>query len=328
MAPTRISDIIVPEIFQPYMIQRTAEVSALWQSGIIVQNEELNGLATGGGSTVNMPFFQDLTGSSEVLSDTTPLSVNKIGASKDVAVINHRGKAWGSNDLAKAKAGADPMAAIGDLVATWWARDMQTTLINVLKGAFASTTMASEHVLNLSIADGAAASASNKISSNATVDALKKLGDALNAITAIAMHSDIYFELVKQDLIEFEQPSQQGTVIQRYKGRTVIVDDSMPKVAGGTSGFVYDTYLFGSGAIAYGEGTMDATEAVETDRDSLQGDSFLINRRQFIVHPQGVKWQGTAAGASPSNAEFATSGNWARVYDRKNVKLICLKTNG
>ncbi|HEY9659397.1 MAG TPA: major capsid protein, partial [Allocoleopsis sp.] len=304
MAVTRISDIIVPEIFAPYVIQRTADKSALWQSGLIVQNEETNRIANGGGTTANMPFFNDLTGTSEVLSETTPLSVNPIGASKDICVINHRGKAWGANDLAKAKSGDDPMGAIGELVSTWWARDMQTTLINILKGAFASTTMASEHVLNLSIADGNAATSANLISSDATINALAKLGDALDAISAIAMHSDIYYALLRQDVIDFEQPSQQGEIIQRYKGRTVIVDDALPKVAGATSGYVYSTYLFGAGAIGYGEGDpYDA--AVETDRDVLQGDSYLVNRRCFVMHPLGVKWQGTAAGASPSNAEFA-----------------------
>lgn len=328
MPKVRISDVIVPEVFQPYVIEKTAEKSVLWQSGLIEQNEEVNRLAGGGGTTVNMPFFQDLSGNSEVLSDSAALSVNGISTSKDVAVINYRGKAWGANDLAKAKSGDDPMAAIGDLVATWWARDMQATLIALLKGAFASTTMTSEHVLNLSIADGNNAAAGNLISSDATINALKKLGDALDAISAIAMHSDIYYALLKQDVIEFEQPSEQGMVIQRYKGRAVIVDDGLPKVAGGTSGFIYSTYLFGNGAIAYGEGEMAADEAVETDRDILAGDDYLTNRRHFIIHPQGVKWVGTATGASPSNAEFATGANWSRVYQKKNVHLIELKTNG
>ena len=36
--PTRIADIIVPEVFNPYVIQRTAELSSLVQSGIVVPN--------------------------------------------------------------------------------------------------------------------------------------------------------------------------------------------------------------------------------------------------------------------------------------------------
>ncbi|MBD2095893.1 hypothetical protein H6F90_12120 [Trichocoleus sp. FACHB-591] len=112
MASTKIADILVPEIWTPFMEERTREKSALFQSGIIRTSDELTNLAQGGGNTVNMPFFQDLNGDSEVLSDTNPLTVNKITTGKDVAVKHYRGKVWGSNDLAQALSGADPMAAI------------------------------------------------------------------------------------------------------------------------------------------------------------------------------------------------------------------------
>lgn len=48
---TKISDVIVPEVFNPYVIQRTMELSALYQCGIIANNPELDRLATAGGST-------------------------------------------------------------------------------------------------------------------------------------------------------------------------------------------------------------------------------------------------------------------------------------
>lgn len=328
MVVTRVSDLIVPEVFAPYVLERTTQLSALFQSNIIEANGELDAIATGGGSTANMPFFQDLSGSSEVLSQTTPLTPANITGSRDICAIHQRGKAWGANFLAKVKSGTDPMAQIGDLVADWWARDFQTTLISTLQGVFASTTMLAEHVLNLSIEAGAAATSDNLISSGATLNALKKLGDATNAITAMAMHSDIYYQLLNQDVIQFEQPSEQGIALPTYKGRRVIVDDGLPKVAGTTSGFKYDTYLFGAGAINYGEGQLDPMDAVETDRDSLQGDDFLVNRRRFVMHPVGVRWQGTPAGDSPTNAELSTAANWSRVYQKKSVRLILLRTNG
>jgi len=39
---TIISDVIVPEVFNPYVIQRTAELSAFYQSGIIARTPELD----------------------------------------------------------------------------------------------------------------------------------------------------------------------------------------------------------------------------------------------------------------------------------------------
>jgi len=35
MATTRLSDVIVPEVFYPYMIKRTKERGAIFQSGIL-----------------------------------------------------------------------------------------------------------------------------------------------------------------------------------------------------------------------------------------------------------------------------------------------------
>jgi len=61
---TRIADIIVPSVFNPYVIQRTAELSAFSQSGIITNSPELDRLAFAGGKFINMPYFNDLAFSS------------------------------------------------------------------------------------------------------------------------------------------------------------------------------------------------------------------------------------------------------------------------
>ena len=45
-----------------------------------------------------------------------------------------------ATSLSAALAGADPMKAIGDLVAQYWARDMQKELIAILAGVFGTTT--------------------------------------------------------------------------------------------------------------------------------------------------------------------------------------------
>ena len=48
-----------------------------------------------------------------------------IEAGHDVAAVLRRAKMWSATDLSAALSGADPMKAIGDLVAQFWARDMQ-----------------------------------------------------------------------------------------------------------------------------------------------------------------------------------------------------------
>lgn len=62
MPVTRIEDVIVPELWVPYVIKRTMELSELVKSGIITQNELLNQKAASGGVVVSMPFWNDLGG--------------------------------------------------------------------------------------------------------------------------------------------------------------------------------------------------------------------------------------------------------------------------
>lgn len=309
MAKTKIADVIVPEVFNPYVVQRTMELSALYNSGIIANNPELDRLASSGGTTINMPYWEDLTGEDEVLSDDGALTPAKITAGQDIAVLLMRGKAWSANDLAKALSGSDPMMAIGDLVADYRARRMQATLIKILTGAFAGTNMTGK-VSDISALTGDAA----KINGTTFLDALQKMGDAKDKLTGVIMHSATETQLRKNNLIQTELDSNNKPV-SLFMEKRVIVDDSCPVTDG-----AYTTYLFGQGAIGLGNGA--APVPTETDRDSLAGDDILINRWHNIIHPRGVKWIGTAAGASPTNAELATGTNWSRVYEDKAIRMV------
>ena len=302
MAAVKVSDVIVPEIFAPYVINRTVEKSALWQSGIISNIDEATLLNQNGGALINMPFWNDLNGDSEVLSDNSRLTVNNIKAGADVAILHARGKAWGANDLARALAGDDPMSAIADLVVNYWSREMQKITLATLKGVFGSATMAG-NLSDISKASGAAA----VIGGDKFIDASFKLGDEVNQLTAVAMHSATAAVLAKQGLIQTIRDADGVVLYQTYMDKRIIV---------------YTTYLFGAGALGYGE--VGAPVPVETDRDSLASEDILINRRHFILHPRGVKWKG-AAGIAPVNTGLATESNWERVYDPKQIRIVAFK---
>jgi hypothetical protein len=316
MAKTKIADVIVPEIFAAYVIQQTKELSNLIQCGIAVQNDHLDGLATQGGRLINMPFWAPITGADEVLSDSNPLTPDKITADQDVATLLIRGKAWSANELASALAGSSAMQAIGAQVARWWARQEQKVLISILNGIF-SGTLAATHVNDISAGTGAAA----VIGANTVLDTKQLLGDAADQFTALAMHSVVYTLLQKQNLITFI-PNARGEInIPTYLGYRIIVDDGCPVTAG-----VYSTYLFAAGSFGRGDGLPVDLTPVETDRDSLASDDILINRRAYVLHPFGVRWTDTACvGATPTNAELSAAANWSKVYENKAIGLAMLK---
>lgn len=317
MPITRIADVIQPEVFNPYMVQRTLELSALIQSGIVQNTPEFDQLASGPNTLVNMPFWNDLTGDSEIMADDGALTPGKIGSDKDVARKHGRARAWGANGLSALLSGDDPMRAIADLVADYWQRDMQKVLLATLAGVFAAPSMV-QNVHDISAETGDAA----LISGATFVDAAQKMGDAKERLTGVMMHSAVEAYLTKQDLIETIPESEGKPAIRTFLGKRVIVDDGMPFDTGTK---VATAYLFGEGAIALGNGSHPRIIPTEIDRDSLasSGEDYLISRRIFILHPRGVKWtEAEVANTFPTNTEIATGTNWARVYEPKAIRIV------
>src|ERR1035438_1121839 len=137
MAKTAIADVIIPSLFEKYVIERTATLSAFGASGIVESDPFFDALAAGGGNTVDMPFWQDVNPARQILADNAPLTVNKIGSSKDIARIQMDANAWSVNDLAQILSGDDPMGALVELVGDYWIRVDQGLIVSSLKGVFA-----------------------------------------------------------------------------------------------------------------------------------------------------------------------------------------------
>lgn len=324
---TTLQDVIVPELFNPYVVNRTMELSALFNSGIVTNNSEFDKLASQAAPTVNMPFFEDLTGESEQVIEGSDLTADKITSNKDVAAIIRRAKMWSATDLSAALAGSDPMKAIGDLVAGFWARDMQKELVAVLDGIFgtytpsggSATTPLASNILDISSKTGAAANWSG----SAFIDAEQLLGDAKAQLTGVVMHSATEAYLKKQNLIDTVQPSN-DVAFNVYQGKRVIVDDGCPAEKG-----VYTTYLFGDGAVALGNGNPEGFVPTEADRDKKKGSGvdYLINRRTFILHPRGIAFTNAnvAKTEGPSRAELKDASNWNPVYEQKQIRIVAFK---
>ena len=291
---TRLANVIQPEVFTPYVINRTMDLSALIQSSIMVNNSEFDQLASGPNTLVNMPFWEDLEGEEETVQGDGFFTPGNINASKDVARKQMFGKSWGANNLTALLSGADPMAAIGELISSYWSRRMQQRLLAMLSGIFAAPSM-SDKVHDISALGGN----DSLLTGDSYIDAGQKMGDAKDLLTAVMIHSISEAYLAKRDLIEYEKESEGSPRVPYFMGKRVIVDDGVPY---NTADKISEMYLFGTGAIALGNGTHPRILETEIDRDSMShaGEDYLINRRIIIMHPRGVKWEEkNVAGTSP-----------------------------
>lgn len=336
MAVTRLTDVIVPEVFLPYMIKDTMEKSAIFQSGILRSDANMAKFLSGGGRTENVPFWNDLDNtnpnisSDDPASEATPL---KIGANKDVCIRHNRNQAWSDAYLVSELAGDDPMKRVLTRVSSYWSRAYQRQLVSSLKGVFADNAANDSgdmrHVIGTD-AVGAPADA-ELISAEAIIDGKQTMGDAAEALDVLVMHSVPYARLQKQNLIDFIPDSEGKIQFPTYLGYRLVIDDGCPAVQG-TNRINYSTYLVAAGAFAWAE--HPPKMAVEVERKPSQGDGGgveeLWTRRQFVLHPYGIKWtDSSVAGQSPTNAELENAANWDRVYpERKQIGLVELVTNG
>lgn len=316
---TRIQDVIQPEVFTPYAIQRTMELSELIRSGIAQNTEEFDELASGPNMLINMPYWDDLTGDPEVMDDSGETTPGKIKSNKDVARKLGFVKSYGANALSAMLSGDDPMRAIADLFASYWERQYQQILLSILDGVFASASMA-EKVLDITSLTGGA----ELIDGASFIDATQLMGDAKNLLTGVMMNSAVEAYLAKQQLIEYVQEKDQSDRVPYFMTKRVIVDDAMTF---DTDTKAAEMYLFGSGAIAWGNGSHPDILQTEVVRKglSLAGEDILVNRRLPLLHPRGVKWVEPDSGtekAFPSFTELETGANWQRVYEPKAIRIV------
>ncbi len=324
------SDIIIPEIFTPYVIEQTTQRDAFLASGVVQPMAELN--AAEGGDFINVPFFKaNLSGDFEVLTDSTSLTPGKITADKQVGVILHRGRAFESRDLAALAAGSDPMAAIGAKIADYVANQRQKDLLACLAGVFGSlgSTSSSAAFFGLTI-DGESGDTPTTLSPRHVAEAKSLLGDQGDKLTAVCMHSKVYYDLVERKAIDYVATTDaRGTTttqsggsmvaayggsidVPTYCGLRVIVSDDV-QVASSE----YATYFFTQGAIASGEQMAMQTE---TDRDILAKSDAMSIDLHYCYHPVGAKWAVTTT--NPTRGQLETVGNWSKVYELKNLGIV------
>lgn len=334
MSTTRLTDVIYGPLFIPAVVQRTAELSTIRTSGIVSADATLEAFANAPGDIIQMPFWNDISGNSNVSSDDPAQTATpgKITQGQDIARKIRRNNGWQSANLVASVLAEDPLDVIATLIASYWVREEQVILGQMLNGVFAAASMAG-NVLNVATEDGVGAGVNFDAEVSANAHAL--LGDAAPNFVGIMMHSRVYWNLVADRAITYKVDPVTGTTFNEWEGKRVIQNDLLPRVAGSTSGYKYTTYLFAAGAIGYAEcnGAGGPKKPVELEAAPSAGNGEGVDtvwyRRHWIMHPRGVRFNSAAvAGESPTNAELATASNWTRIYDPKNVRVIKVVTNG
>lgn len=336
MAETKIENIVVPEVFNDYALERSIYHSALYKSGIVVRDPNLDTNLEGGAKLFTTPFWKDLINVNkmdEVPDENADVDTDSINASHFAVRRQMRVKKWGANALSAVLSGENPIEAISSMVENFWYKAMQTVLFSTVRGVIANNAIANANDMILDITDKQGNDA--KISAKSIIDAIFLMGDKFQEITGISMHSVPYARLVQNNLIDFTPDSEQNVGFGTYLGKTVILDDDQTftkETVGGTPDtVVYWTTLYKRGAFGYGESARNY-QMTEIDRDADRGGGidFLHSRRVFALHPAGFNYTNMVGTKEfPTNNDLADGTNWTRAFSSvKNVGFVVLKSLG
>lgn len=345
MAITTIGDIVTGNIpvLASYMTEDPVEKTAFFDSGILTSTPYAAEIANGPSNIANLPFWKAIDTSIEpnysndVYQDiATPRAIQTGEMMARVAYLN---EGFGQADLTVELTSQNPLQSVASRLDNFWQRQAQRRLIATALGLYNDNVSATDayHEQNDMVVD---VSATLGFDAGAFIDATQTMGDALmgnggEVLGAIAMHSFVYAQARKAQLIDFIRDADNNTMFATYQGYRVIVDDSMTVVGQGAQR-KFISIIFGQGAIGYGEGNpvMPLEYEREASRANGGGVETLWTRKTWLLHPFGYRFtsavitgNGTETIArSASWQDLANAANWNRVVDRKHVPIAFLVT--
>lgn len=337
MATVRLSDVqFDPDVYASYVRENHPDKNAYVASGVAVTNQLLQARAAAAGDITTIPYWKDLAYDNENISTDDPsvmATPDKIGTGKMTARNVHINNAWQTANLVTdVLGGDDPMREIARKTNAYWNNRFEARIQGITTGLFLQNEAGSKDMIfDVSTQDGDTATATNKFSFGAFVDARATMGESASATSLIAVHPVVFTNMIKEQQIEFIQDKDTGLSIPTYNGYRVVEDKKMPVIAGTTSGFRYVSVLYKAGAFGYGDAPAKRPVAVEYDELAGNGAGIetLVERKQWLIHPEGYRWtETTVAGESPTVAECALPANWERSFERENVGMAFLVTNG
>jgi len=338
MAQVQIADVVVPAEFTAYQVENSMVSTALFQSGVALPNGEMQSQLQAGAQSFTVPFWADLPDVEADITNDDPTinsTAQKVTAAKQVVRKSFVHASWSEMALASELSGSDALQRVQSRVGAYWDRQWEKRLIASLLGVLYSNVannggdMVNDiHALagTVTLPGTNITVPANAFNGLACINTALTLGDRLQDVQAIAVHSNIYGEMLKNNEITFFKPSDNSLQIPTYKGMAVMVDDNLTTATAG----VYVTILFGPGAVGYAVAEPRTGFGTEIWRVPSAGNgggqTTLHSRFDVAFHPLGFAFSGASvAGVSPSIAELALATNWTRAYSqRKSVPLAFL----
>jgi hypothetical protein len=164
---------------------------------------------------------------------------------------------------------------------------------------------------------------------------VKANGDNASEYSLAIMHSTVANKLANLQLLEYSKYTDATGIardlpIGTVNGKTVIVNDGVPKSLSEVSGYYeYVTYVLGLGCIRYASAPVDIPSEMLRDPKVKGGVDMVYTRLRECFAPYGFSFKGdcTTDVGVPDAVLFA-SASWERKMPAKSVFMTKVITNG
>lgn len=270
-----------------------------------------------------IPMFGKLGGAALNYDGKTDIIAEKTNSFERGAIVVGRANAWTEMDFSyDITSDTDFMDNIAMQISEYWAEIDQNTILKTLEGIFSMTgaenlKFVDNHTLDISD------KTNNKVDAASLNIAIQNAcGDNKSKFTLAVMNSVVATNLENLQILNYFSYNdangiQRDISLAAWNGRTVFVDDSMPKEYVKDGDYTkYTTYILGDGAFDYAD--IGAKVPFEMNRDPKTngGVDTLYSRQRKVFAPFGISYEKTnQESLSPTDDELADGANWSLVSD-------------
>ena len=305
-----------PEVYQGFVDQEATFSDSILASGILASDQSLAASLDNGGTMGTIRFYNPLdpdTDAPLVRDGTNDNVTTEISGGKQSWIRIDRMKAWKATELTRELTAADPMAAVARNTGRYWRMYKQSLLVKLVDSVLGLSGLAT-HALTVK---------TGGVTANQLIDVQQSaLGDFSGKFGLLVVHSKILAEYKKLGLLNYNKyvvtnVLQKEVSLPTINGLVVVENDR-----GTDDGTNYNSFLLGQGSVLTADPKVITPDYTEYDAAKAGGTDILYNNRSFILHPNGVSFDGDKINKpTPTDDEFTNKANWALKFDHKNVRM-------
>ena len=327
------------EVFTDMMNEAEYWSNPILASGVVVKDDSIMNLIGSKGNVATIPFYTPINIYDEGMlplnndgnTNNVPVSV---GGNKQTCMMIQRMKAFEEKDFTKELTGADPISKIKASIQKYYVQVWERELMNIM-AAIMGVKELEDHVTDLSVTSGTIADA-NLINDTTQIDAEQSaLGDQAGKLGLSVMHSKIFANYKKRQLVEYDKfvvpgAMQKEVTLPHVNGKICLVTD-YNTIDTSTPGFpVYKTWMLGEGAFLTTEKkNYEKQYTTNYDPETNAGMDKFYTKQGRVLHPNGLSLAvDNIAAESPTFAELGNKDNYSLKFNHKNVKMGLILSNG